>query len=375
MRVFLRLLFTGLVMVAPLTAHAQKPGAGQGPSPLVNVSSVSLENVSKPEKFVGHAEAVVSINLQTRAEGYLEQVNFREGSFIREGQLLYIIEQMPCKARVDTAVARVNQAEADLFKTENRLRRLRSAHAASVPQTDLDDAKAAYDLAQARLQEARANLELARIDLGYTSIKAPMDGRIGKSFYKKGDLVSPSSGPLAELVSMDPIRVVFSVSEKQGGIIHKAFMDAENKKGKRLLSVQLQFSDKTLYSRKGSIAFIDNRMDPNTGTISMWAKFDNPEGELVPGEYVTVFLESVTPEMRPAVPQVAVQRDKNGPFVFVVDQNNQVKKREIEIEKTLNLKFIVKSGLRENEKVIVEGLQKVVPGITVQTGSMKKKDM
>ncbi len=319
-------------------------------------------------------EAIVSIDLRARVEGYLEKVNFLEGSLVQEGQLLYVIEQPPYQARLASAQAKLAQAEADLFKTETRLRRLRSAQPESVPQTDLDDAKAAKDLARGKLLEAKANLELAEIDLDYTTIEAPLQGRIGKSFYKKGDLIGLSAGPLAEIVSMDPIRVVFSVSEKKIDLIQKAFIDTKDKADDPMLAVQIKFSDKSTYSQKGGIAFIDNRIDPDTGTIAVWARFDNPDGRLVPGEYVNVFVQTAQPDMQPAVPQVAMQRDRQGEFVFVVDQNNQVEKRRIQTGKIIGDKFIVRSGLGTGEKVIVQGIQKVVPGMRVKLSTEKEKE-
>ncbi len=367
MRAFWPVLLIYCVMLPAVALAAPDDKGNSAPPPLVEVETVGLKNANRPEKYVGHVEAVVSVDLQARVEGYLQKVNFREGAFVREDQLLYVIEQPPYKARVASAEARVTQAKANLFKAESRLRRLRSAQPESVPQTDLDDARAARDLAKGQLEEAKANLELAEIDLDYTTIEAPMEGRIGKSFFKKGDVVSPSSRPLAEIVSVDPIRVVFSVSEKQTDIIQKAYTDATTPADKGTLNVHIKFPNQASYSQKGRIEFIDNKMDPDTGTIAVWARFDNPLGKLVPGEYVNVFLETTKPNMQPAISQIAVQRDREGNFVFVVDKNNQVEKRRIETGALIGNNFIVKAGLSEGERIIVQGLQKVSPGMSIKT--------
>jgi membrane fusion protein (multidrug efflux system) len=202
-----------------------------------------------------------------------------------------------------------------------------------------------------------------------------MDGRIGKSFYKKGDLVSSASGPLAEIVRVDPIRVVFSVSEKQIDIFQKAFIDArrDGEKDKDVLKVRLEFPDRTEYAQAGRIAFIDNKMDPSTGTIAVWARFDNPKGRLVPGEYVNVFVRSTEPDMKFAIPQRAVQADRKGDFVYVVDDTNTVKKRWIHTGPVLENRFVVKSGLDKGERIIIQGLQKVQPDMKVQTRSNEDK--
>ncbi len=361
------------LMAFPLSGWASPEDKAEAPLPLVKVATITLKNANPPEKYIGHIESIESIELKARVEGYLQKVNFKEGSFVQEDQLLYVIEQPPYQARVALAEAKVTQAEADLFKTSTRLRRLRSAQPESVPKTDLDDAKAAKDLAEGRLDEAKANLELARIDLDYTTIEAPITGRIGKSFYKKGDLVSPGAKPLAEIVHMDPIRVVFSVSENQGAIIQKAIKDAMSKADNPILSVKLRFPGGKAYPEEGRIDFVDNKVDPETATIAVWARFDNPKGRLVPGEYVKVFLGETQPDLQPAVPQVAVQRDKQGAFVLVVDDKDQVEKRRINTGPVIANKFIIKSGLSKGEKVIVQGIQKVTPGMKVKTATGEKR--
>ncbi len=374
MRTFFSILFMSFMMFAGPGRAALADGGRKAPPPLVEVAAVGLKNAHRPEKYVGHVEAIVSIDLQARVEGYIEKVNFREGALVKKGRPLYVIEQPPYRARVDAAKAQVVQAEANLFKAETRLRRLRSAQPESVPQTDLDDATAARDLARGQLQEAEAQLKLAQIDLDYTTIKAPMTGRIGKSFFKKGDLVSPSSRPLAEIVSTDPIRVVFSVSEKQVDNIQKAFADSNRQTDNDTLSVHITFPDKSRYPGEGTVEFVDNRIDPDTGTIAVWARFDNPGGRLVPGEYVNAFVQPAGADMQPAVPQRCVQRDRTGAFVFVVDKNSTVKKRRIQTGRTVGDTFIVTSGLGKGEKVIVQGLQKVTPGMTVKTRTAQKQD-
>jgi len=362
------------ILLFPLIGLAGPQEKGQTPLPLVKVDRITLKNANPPEKYIGHIQAINSVELRARVEGYLEKVNFREGSFVQKGQLLYVIEQPPYQARVASARAKVTQAEADLFKSSTRLRRLRSAQPESVPKTDLDDAKAAKELAQGQLAEAKANLELARIDFDYTTIEAPITGRIGESTYDKGDLVGPASKTLADIKQIDPIRVVFSVSENQAGIIHKAYRDAKSDTKDSFFAVSLKFTNGQAYLRKGRINFVDNKVDPETGTIAIWARFDNPEGKLLPGEYVNVFLGKSEPEMLPAVSQVAVQQDREGRFVYVVDKKSQVEKRRIKIQAVIGDSQTVKSGLSQGEKVIIQGIQKVKPGMKVKISTDEKRD-
>ncbi|MDY6820098.1 MAG: efflux RND transporter periplasmic adaptor subunit [Deferribacterota bacterium] len=340
----------------------------------VKVYKIKMQDVNPPEKEVGHVESIESVEIMARVEGYIEKVNFKEGDFIKKGSLLYIIEQPPYKARLDAAKAEVKQAKAELFKAETKLKRLKSARPESVPQTDIDDAIANRDLAAGRLEQAKANLDTASINYGYTTIYAPITGRIGKTTYTKGNLVGPSSEPLAELKQMDPIRVVFSISENNISIIRNALKDMESKDSKKILSPEIAFSDGTKYPYKGIIDFVDNKVDPRTGTIAIWTKYNNPDHLLVPGEYVNVFIKLSKPEYKPLVPQRAVQIDNEGSFVLVVNEKNVVEIRRIETGKTIEDKWIVEKGLEEGDRVIVEGILKVKPGdpVNVITDDNKK---
>lgn len=351
--------------VAGMAIHgqAQTPSA---PKPMVRVTEAKMINTNPAQKYIGHVETISSVKLKPRVKGYLEKVNFDEGSYVQQGERLYVIEQPPYEAAVASAKARVVQMEAELFKATKHLERMQSADPESIPATKLDDAKAAKDLAEGRLQEAKANLKRARIDLDYTTIEAPISGRIGKSAYKQGDLVGPSSGQLAEIFRMDPIRVVFSVSENQVNIIRRALQNRDSKEEKRILQVNIKIPNGSAYPRTGIIDFIDNQVDSGTGTIAVWAKFDNPDHELLPGAYVNVFPRLKEPDMEPAVPQVAVQQDKKGRFVYVVTNNNTVDKRRITTGKGTADKLVIKSGISKGEKVITRGIQKVKPGSKVK---------
>lgn len=355
-------------------AAAAAPEQGQGPRPVVGVAAALLQDANLAKKQIGHVEAMESIDLKARVDGYLEQMNFAEGSIVKKGQVLYVIEQAPYRARMAAAKAIVAQAEADLFKARTKLNRMGTAGAGSIPQTDMDDAKAAYDLAQARLLEAQANQHLAEINLGYTTIKAPLNGRIGKSFYKKGDMITSASGSMAEVVSIDPIRVLFSVSERETETIRKAAADANRPAGKPSLKVRVSTADGQEYPHTGRVEFIDNKMDPTTGTIAIWSIFPNPQGGLVPGAYVNVFLTPADPLMQISIPQGALQRDKDGPFVMVVDGDSRIEKRKIQTGKTSGPNLFVTSGLKQGELVVYEGIQKVIPGTEVNIQLKEDKD-
>lgn len=367
------LFFCTILAILPLTAVAN-PQQGQRPKPVVGVVAATLQDVNLPKKQIGHVEALESVNLMARVNGYLEQVNFNEGSVVTKGQVLYVIEQAPYKAQVAVAQAGVAAAEASLFKARTKLERMQTAGVGSIPKTDMDDAKAAYDLALANLLEAQANLQLAEINLGYTTITAPLDGCIGKSEFNKGDMISSVSGSMAEILSVDPIRVLFSVSERQRETIRKAASDAKDPTAEPSLKIRLHSTDGTPYPHTGRVEFIDNKMDPSTGTIAIWSTFPNPEGELLPGAYVNVLLTPAVPVEQISIPQSALQRDKDGPFVLVVDDNSMIEKRKIQTGKTSGQHLFVISGLTDGERVVHEGIQKVTPGIEVDIQLKEDKD-
>jgi membrane fusion protein (multidrug efflux system) len=316
---------------------------------------------------VGHAEAIQTVDLRARVQGFLEQVNFKEGNFVNVGDILYVIEQAPYKARVDASKARVDQAQAALTYASRYLQRLRGAGAASVPATDIDNAEAAELQAKAQLDEAQANLRLSELDLGYTTIKAPISGRIGRTAYTKGNLVGPTSVPLARIVQPDPIRVVYSISENDLTTIQVALKDSSQEGKNPILVPRIKLSNGEIYKVAGYVDFVNNEVDSSTGTIAVWAVFDNRDGMLLPGQYVTVLLKQSKPEILPVVLQSAVQEDRQGRYVLIVNAEDRVVERRVKTGPFVGIWWAIESGLTEGEKVIVQGVQKVRPGQLVKT--------
>jgi RND family efflux transporter MFP subunit len=354
-----------LVLVAPLTASGAPPGPG-GPPPMVTVAPVVEQDISPVAEYIGHVEAIQAVDLKARVEGFLEKVNFREGDFVQAGDLLYVIEQAPYQARVDGDQARLAAARAELTRAGQRLKRLREARPESVPATDLDNGVAAELTAKAKLAEAEATLASSDLDLGYTKISAPISGRIGRTAYTRGNLIGPGSGTLAQIVQIDPIRVVYSISENDLPAITAALHDAEAATKSRLLAARLRLADGELLDRAGRVSFVDNRVDPATGTIAVRAEFANPDGRLIPGQYVTALVMASAPKIMPVVDQAAVLVNREGRFVLVVDDESKVTARPITIGPAVSTMWAVESGLRPGDRVIIQGIQKVKPGQIVQ---------
>ena len=366
-RIIVPIFIIFLIVVSPGGVVAGPQGPGNGPPPMVTVGVVVEKDVNPPAEYVGHVEAIQVVNLRARVEGFIEQVNFKEGSNVCAGDLLYVIEQTLYKAKVNADTARVAQFEAILGRASRRLKRLQAALPESVPATDMDNAVAEELLSRAQLQEAQANLEQSKLDLEYTKIWAPIDGRIGRTAHTKGNLVNLASGSLAGIVQINPIRVVYSISENDFAMIKMSAEDSIESKKRSMLALRIKLPGGQIMETEGQINFVDNTVDSGTGTIAVRALFDNTDGTLLPGQYVTVMITRSKPELMPVTPQSAVLEDSDGRYVFVVDDHNKVSMRRIKTGPVVGVNRAVASGLNAGEKVIVEGVQKVHPGQIVKT--------
>ncbi len=356
------------VLILPAAAALAGPMGSKRP-PTVITTKIRQADVVPEARYVGHVEALQTVDLRARVEGFLEQIKFKEGSLVTAGEPLFIIEQSVYKARLKAAAAREAQAEAELDRAAAHLKRLRQARPESIPAIALDDAVAAELTARAALSLTKADLTMARLNLSYTIIKAPISGRIGRTNYTAGNLVNPASGTLARIVQVNPVRILYSISEKDLSAEQSAM-----KSGR--LTPRLKLTDDRLYPLTGQIDFIDNEIDPATGTIAVRAKFPNPHGSLIPGEYVTVMLKTAAPRIMPVVPQGAVLTGKDGRFVLMVEHGRAVP-RPITTGVTVGNSWAVKSGLKTGDTIIVSGIQKVRPGMPVTAvpapGGEKKK--
>jgi RND family efflux transporter MFP subunit len=373
-----RLFMLPLILLLPAliasVAVGAPPDSGSALPPLVTVAPVAIQNINPPVEYIGHVEAIQAVDLRARVEGFLEQINFKEGDNVPSGKVLYVIEQAPYLAKVAVDKAQVAQAEAELTRANQHLQRLRSALAASIPAMDLDDAVAAQLRAEAQIAMAKANLNRSLLDLGYTTIKAPINGRIGRTAYTRGNLVGPTSKPLARIVQMDPIRVVYSISDNNLAAIQMALNDAAEGQRHFDLVPRLRLANGTVLDTKGRIDFVDNEMDPATGTIAIRAEFDNAKNLLIPGEYVNVLVTLTQPKLLPTVPQAAVLVNQQGYYVLVVDRQKVANVRQITIGKAVGAMWAVESGLAAGEQVVVEGIQKVKPGEPVQIDSSRPQE-
>jgi RND family efflux transporter MFP subunit len=363
--------WAGLLLIAAMLAWSGAASAAPAKkdveeTPVVTVLKVHAVEVNPAAEFVGRVEAIQAVDLRARVEGYIQKLHFSEGGVVKSGALLIQLEETPYQAKLHEAKAKVALAQATLDRTARYLERLRTVRAGGVAATDMDNAISAEQIARAQLQEAQAGLELAEINLGYTSIKAPISGRIGRADYTLGNLVGPSSGALARIVQLDPIRVVYSVSENEFTDAKlKAISDPQG--AKTQFVPRLKLPNGQIYALAGRMDFSDPQVDPGTGTIAVRAVFANPDGVLLPGQYVEVLIRRKKARELPVVPQSAVLEDREGLYVLVIDGGGKVQRRGITRGAPVGTGWAVESGLKAGETIIIHGLQKVRPGQTVRT--------
>ena len=354
-----------LLALAPLTAcdeagETPTTAAAAAPPPAVTVITVQPTEITPSVEFNGRVVAVDAVDLRARVTGFLEQRRFEEGADLATGDLLFVIEKEPLQAVVAQRQAELASAEANKANTAAQLQRGEElVKNDNIPRSEVDLRRADDQMAAAGIQEAQAALEQAQINLGYTDIHAPIGGRISRAAVSVGNLVGPDSGVLATIVSQDPIYVTFPVSQRQ-------LMEYRREGGgEGPPVVRVTLPDGTLYDQPGKLNFLDVQVDQSTDTVTVRAELPNAGRMLVDGQFVNVRVEAGAPEPVLAVPQAALQVDQAGPYVLVVGNDDKVEARRVTLGASEGAQAVVQDGLNAGERVIVEGIQKVRPGMAV----------
>jgi RND family efflux transporter MFP subunit len=373
------LVVIALIVGALRPKHAS--GAGTGAPPDVMVAQVEQRDVPIYGEWIGTLDGFVNADIRAQVTGYLMRQDYQEGAFVRKGQLLFEIDPRPFQATLDQAEGQLAQATAQLANAEavqvrtqldvDRYIPLAKEQAAS--QQDLDNAtqnnlaaKATVATAKAQIKTAEAAVETAKINLDFTRLVAPIDGIAGQAQLQVGALVNPSSGPVTSVSTLDPIKVYFTVSEPEYLNFHKRY-PTENtlEAARKNLHLQLILADGTTYPQEGTFYFTDRQVDPTTGAIRIAALFPNPGNILRPGGYGRVRATIRIQKDALLVPQRAVSQLQGSYQVAVVDAENKVSIRPVQVGSQIGNQWIVSEGLKPGERVVAEGVQKVHPGMQV----------
>lgn len=345
--------------------------AADAPLPAVTVALVTSATPDTALQYLGRVEAIQAVDVTTRTEGFIARRLFTEGQMVKQGDLLYEIDPALHQASVTQAQAQLDSATASANHAQVNLTRLqRLGNNRSVSQAEVDEAQAQRDISRAAVAQAQANLQIQQLQLSFTQITAPISGQIGHSRFNVGSLINPASGTLVSLVQLDPIRVAIAVNERdyitatyQLSAVGAASDSTALAFGH--FTPRIQLANGKQYPESGVFESVDNQIDKQTGTVTIRTRFANPRHLLLPGGVVNVSLAAETAKSVMAIPIAALQQNKQGHFVLVVTEKDQVEARPVTLGEQFEQQYAVKTGLKVGERVIVAGLQHVRPGMTV----------
>ena len=358
---------TAIALAACLlaTACGKQEAAAPPPPPQVIVADVVQQDVPVVMELVGQTKGSEDVDIRARVEGFLEDVAFAEGSMVKKGQVLYRIDPKPLQATLANSEADLATWQARLVKTQNDVKRLQPLAAKqAVSQQELDNAVAAENAARAQVDAQKASAEKSRLDLGYTTVTSPIDGLVGTTLVKAGSLVGRGESTLLTTISnVDPILFRAGISEAE--YLRLARRRDELRKEERPVPVDLVLADGSIHPQKGRFDAIERAVDPTTGTLTIQFTFPNPGGVVRPGQYGRARFVLETTKGALLVPQRAVQELQNLYSVATVGPDNKVQFRTVTVGPRVGSLWVIASGLKGGEKVVVEGVQRLRDGAVV----------
>jgi len=385
-----------VILLIVMTRSGAKASVQAPPPPIVEVVTVEQRDVPVYGEWIGTLTGQVNADVKAQVTGYLLTRKYKEGSYVRKGELLFEIDPRPFQAALDQAKAQLAQAKAQLIQDQAQRATAQAnqqmsqlnvdkyaplAQVDAVSKQDFDNAdqtnlanknqvlaaEAAIASAEAQIQVSEAGVETAGINLGFTRIVSPIDGIAGIAQAQVGDLVNTSSGVLTTVSTVDPIRDYFAVSEQEYLALQKRISSPDKDHWK----LQLILADGTTYSHPGEFYFADRQVNQNTGAIQLAALFANPGNVLRPGQYGKVRAMIREQQNAMLIPQAAVNQEQGSYSVAVVDKDNHVSMRAVQVGQRTDSMWVIQSGLNPGERVAVEGQQGLRPGMTVQTKPYK----
>lgn len=368
------LAFSGGVLALLLAGCGEKPQMNPG-MPQVSVITVQPQRTPIVSELPGRVDAVRDAQIRSRVTGIVQKITFEQGGDVKENQLLFKIDPAPYKAAYDQATAQLKQAQANLFSAKllaDRYAPLVKANAVS--KQEYDNAVAAYRQADATVAAAKAAQDNASINLGYTDVTSPITGRIGKPLVTEGALVEATSATqMATVQQLDPIYVDFTQSTADLAALRRAFASGKLQQvGKDAARATVVLEDGSEYDKPGKLLFTGITVDPSTGQVNLRAEVPNPDGILLPGMYVRVRLEQGVDDQALVVPQQALQRTADGSQSLMLVKDNKIEQLPVTTGGAVKNSWIVTSGLKAGDVVVVEGFQKIRPGAPVQASPWNK---
>jgi membrane fusion protein (multidrug efflux system) len=363
-----------LFLLVSVFAGCKEKAAVTLPPIKVNVVKAVVEDVPLYEDFVAQTYGLSDVEIRARVEGWVTSVNFKEGSAVKKGDLLYVVDDVQYKTRVDREASELAKSKTELVRSQNELSRVKPlTELNALSKKDLDNATASFEAAQAQVSASQASLSNAKIEYGYTRIYAPFDGIIGISNARVGDYVSRagSTSVLATISSVGSVRVRFQISERE--YLRIAKMSKEELTAAKK-NVQLILADGSLYAHKGEVNFANREIDPKTGTLTIEAIFPNPDALLRPGLFVKTRVLLSTSPQAVLVPQRAVLQLQSLSQVFVVNDSSTLKTRIVEVGQKVDDAYIITKGLKAGDKVAVVGTLGLTPNSKIEEVEMKWRE-
>lgn len=358
-----------LILLALVLGACGKPEPTSSAPPQVGVITVHARSIPLVRDFVGRLSATKTAQVRARVTGIVLKRVYTEGTDVKAGDVLFRIDPAPLQAALRAQQGQLGEARATAHNDQVKARRIGELSARGViAKQDYDDALAAAQSSQASVKAANANVENARINLGYATINAPIAGRAGRAQVTEGALVTPTdANPLTTIEQIDPIYVNFSQPMAEVETLRRAQQSGDLKlAAPDQVQVQLLLPDGSVYAHNGTLNFSDLAVDPQTGAVQLRAGVPNPERALLSGMFVKLRLTQGMRHHAFSVPQSAMQRDADGAYLLIVDVNNKVVQKRVQLDGLQGANWIVKSGLIDGDRVIVSGVQQAKPGATVQ---------
>ena len=345
----------GFVVKGKMTGASQANMGGAAPTTVLT-QTMQKRSVALGKNFIAKVEAINASDVIPQVSGYIDQVLFEEGSFVKEGDVLFIIDQARYKAAVTAAEADLEKAKATEKQQASNYKREQSLYREKMlSQADLEVAESNYANATANVKAAQASLDLAKLNLEYTEVRSPISGYIGKALMTKGNYTNAAVSKLARVIQMDPVRVVFSITDKER-------LSGMDQLTTQQPDIQVALPNGETIDLPSASVFSDNEINAQTATMAVYAQADNPANKLIPGNYVnvTVSLDKFRPMI--LVPQASVSQDAVGQYVMTVDGNNTIVQKYITIGDVVGTNYVVVSGLEDGDRVVVIGQQKLQNG-------------